>query len=229
MLLPQVVLDIPTQGCLNIHGSLLPRWRGAAPVQRAIEAGDSETGICIMQMDAGLDTGPVLLERRISISPNLDTSATLLEKLSALGAESIVETLSRLPQLTPQPQPAGGITYARKIEKSEAPINWAEPAHVLERRMRAFDPFPGCEAKWGAETIKIWRAAVVPNMHKAAPGAVIEMTANRLTVQCGQDALTLNVVQKPGGKRLAIADFLHGMAIKGGIPATAIQLGSVFS
>ena len=229
MLLPQVVLDIPTQGCLNIHGSLLPRWRGAAPVQRAIEAGDSETGICIMQMDAGLDTGPVLLERRISISPNLDTSATLLEKLSALGAESIVETLSRLPQLTPQPQPAGGITYARKIEKSEAPINWAEPAHVLERRMRAFDPFPGCEAKWGAETIKIWRAAVVPNMHKAAPGTVIEMTANRLTVQCGQDALTLNVVQKPGGKRLAIADFLHGMAIKGGVPATAIQLGSVFS
>ncbi len=229
MLLPQAVLDIPKQGCLNIHGSLLPRWRGAAPVQRAIEAGDGETGICIMQMDAGLDTGPILLERRISISPNLDTSATLLEKLSALGAESIVEALSRLSQLTPQPQPASGITYARKIEKSEAPINWSEPAHVLERRLRAFDPFPGCETKWGGETIKIWRATVAPNMIQAAPGTVIDVTANRLTVQCGQDALTLNVVQKPGGKRLAIGEFLRGMAIKGGIPATAIQPGSVFS
>lgn len=228
LLLPQVVLDIPRLGCLNIHGSILPRWRGAAPVQRAIEAGDSETGITIMQMDAGLDTGAVLLEKRIAIS-NFDTSATLFEKLTQLGADSIVEALANLPNLTAAPQAINGVTYAKKILKAEASINWSDSATVLARRIRAFDPFPGVEARVGEEAIKIWRAEVVASSTPHPPGTVIALTTNQLTVQCGQDALSLNVVQKPGGKRLTIADFLRGMA--GHTPSNVtnpMQLGSLF-
>lgn len=228
LLLPQDVLDVPRLGCLNIHGSILPRWRGAAPVQRAIEAGDSETGITIMQMDAGLDTGAVLLEKRIAIS-DLDTSATLFEKLTQLGADSIVEALANLPKLHAAPQASNSATYAKKILKAEASINWSDSATVLARRIRAFDPFPGVEIRVGEEVIKLWRAEAVASLTNHRPGTVIALTANQLIVQCGQDALSLNVVQKPGGKRLAIADFLRGMA--GRTPlnlANLMQLGSPF-
>ncbi len=227
LLLPQAVLDIPLRGCINIHASLLPRWRGAAPIQRAIEAGDSVTGISIMQMDAGLDTGPVLLEKRIPIDQHLDTSAILFEKMTALGAQSIVEVIAQLSQFPSYPQPLSGVTYARKIEKSEAAIDWRESATVLERRIRAFDPFPGCEAQLGDETLKIWRGSVVAAKASQAPGTILPMATGLFTVQCGQDALALEVVQKAGGKRLATAEFLRGMAINGAAVTHAAQLRSV--
>jgi methionyl-tRNA formyltransferase len=209
LLLPQNVLDLPLRGCLNIHGSLLPRWRGAAPVQRAIEAGDRETGIAIMQMDAGLDTGPVLLAHKIEIGLD-DTSGALFEKLTALGARSIVEALSNLDNLEPIAQPDEGVTYAKKIGKPEARIDWTLSATELERRIRAFDPFPGCETMVNAVPLKIWRARVVPAIAGRSPGTVIESAADRLVVQCGTDALSLTIVQKPGGKRMSIADYQRG-------------------
>ena len=212
LLLPQTVLDIPRKGCLNIHGSLLPRWRGAAPVQRAIEAGDKETGICIMQMEAGLDTGPVLLEKRIAIVPD-ETSATLFEKLTVLGASAIVEVLTQIDQLQPVPQPTEGVTYAKKILKDEARIVWSQPATVLERRIRAFDPFPGCETTLDSMKLKIWRADPAENAPNAAPGLVFDVNEEGAHVQTGQGALILKTVQQPGGKRLPIGQFLRGHPI----------------
>ena len=242
LLLPPVILAIPRLGCINIHGSLLPRWRGAAPIQRAIEAGDHETGITIMQMDAGLDTGDILLERRIAIAAGVETSASLFAKLAVLGGASIVEALASLPAFKPQPQSSRQFidtSYAKKILKSEARINWAEAATVLERRIRAFDPFPGTETRYRDETIKIWQASVVPDGVKDAvkpiPGTIIDMTANLLIVQCGQDALALNMVQKAGGKRIPIADFLRGLASRKTatndtptIADVAMKIGNVF-
>ena len=216
LLLPKGVLEMPRFGCLNIHGSLLPRWRGAAPVQRAIEAGDTETGIAIMQMDAGLDTGAVLLERKISIAPD-ETSASLFEKLMPLGASTIVDALAILPTLVARPQPPTGVTYARKIDKSEAHIDWSQPAPLLERRIRAFDPFPGCETLMGGDPIKIWRAHVVDcDAVGAAPGTVTHTDRQALTVQCGQQQLQWVTVQKPGGKRISASEFLRGTAIAAG-------------
>lgn len=212
LLLPQAVLDIPPRGCLNIHGSLLPRWRGAAPVQRAIEAGDTETGICIMKMDAGLDTGPVLLETRIPIAPD-ETSTSLFEKLTRTGAQAIVDTLVRFDQLQPTPQPLEGATYAKKILKEEARIDWREPAAIIERRIRAFDPFPGCETALGGTKLKIWRATADENAPNSAPGLVFASSAERVLVQTGQGALSLKVVQQPGGKRLPIGEFQRGHPI----------------
>ncbi len=212
LILPQVVLDIPVHGCLNIHGSLLPRWRGAAPVQRAIEAGDTETGIAIMRMDAGLDTGDVLLEKRLPIALD-ETSATLFAKLSALGASAIVEALAQLPKLIPRPQPAEGMTYAKKIEKSESKIDFSLPADVIERKLRAFDPFPGCEVTIGngdeKSSLKIWRAAVIKSPVNAPSGSIVEITPQSLLVGCGRDLLSIQTIQKPGGKRLAITDYLR--------------------
>ena len=222
LLLPQTVLDIPRFGCFNIHGSLLPRWRGAAPVQRAIEAGDVETGISIMQMDAGLDTGPVLLSAPLAIMPD-DTSASLFAKLTALGASSMVAALARLSTLSPRIQPAAGITYARKIEKSEARINWSQPAVELERRLRAFDPFPGAEAVLAEQRLKIWRADVVDSMKAPVsnpPGTVVKAGPNGIDVQCGQGILALKTIQRPGGRRLAVADFMR---------STTIQPGAAFT
>ena len=217
LLLPPAVLEIPRLGCVNIHGSLLPRWRGAAPVQRAIEAGDAETGITIMQMDAGLDTGPVLLERKIGIAPD-ETSATLFAKLTSLGASTIVDALAGLPTLVARPQPTDGATYAKKIAKSEARIDWSQYASDIERRMRAFDPFPGCETLMGSEPIKIWRAQVVDdNAERAAPGVVTRVDAQSLTVQCGRKQLRWLTVQKPGGKRVATGEFLRGTAVAAGM------------
>ncbi len=200
LILPPWVLALPPRGCLNIHGSLLPRWRGAAPVQRAIEAGDVESGITIMQMDAGLDTGPMLLERALPIEAQ-DTGATLTTRLAALGAGLIVEALARLPALEPRAQPAEGATYASKIDKAEAALDWAQPAALLERRIRAFDPFPGCSCELAGQAVKVWRAAVVPGA--GAPGARLEAGAGRIVLACGEGALELLEVQLPGGRRIA--------------------------
>ncbi len=208
LLLPQSVLDLPRFGCLNIHGSLLPRWRGAAPVQRAIEAGDSETGIGIMQMEAGLDTGPVLLERKTDISPD-ETSASLVARLASLGGAAIVEVLGKLPSLPPHLQSEIGVTYARKIEKAEAAIDWNAGADEIERRVRAFDPFPGCETTLANEKLKIWRAYSVDNALNVAPGNVFEIAHDSVTIACGCGALRIVCVQRAGGKRISVAEWLR--------------------
>ncbi len=217
LMLPQPVLDIPRYGCINIHGSLLPRWRGAAPIQRAIEAGDIETGIAIMQMDAGLDTGPVLLTRACPILPE-DTSGTLFDRLTAMSMVAIVDAMAMLPSLQAVAQPMEGISYAKKIDKAEAQIDWTLPAEVIERRLRAFDPTPGCETSLDGEKLKIWRAAVKPSPYGTtiSPGTIIEASPHQLTVQCGVGALGLITVQKPGGRRMAIADFLRGSTLQTG-------------
>jgi methionyl-tRNA formyltransferase len=209
LILPQWTLDAPRLGCLNIHASLLPRWRGAAPIHRAIEAGDAQTGITIMQMDAGLDTGDMLLIEADAIAPQ-DTTATLHDRMAALGGRLIVQALARIehgPALTRTPQPAEGITYAHKIEKAEAAIDWALPAAVIERRIRAFDPFPGCTFPWGGETVKAWAAQVVSG--QGAPGTVLQAQGDVLTIACAEQALTFTVLQRPGGKRIGVADFLR--------------------
>ena len=217
LILPQPVLDIPKYGCINIHGSLLPRWRGAAPIQRAIEAGDIETGIAIMQMDVGLDTGPVLLTRTCPILPE-DTSGTLFDRLTAMSMVAIADAMEKLPLLQATAQPLEGISYAKKIDKAESQIDWTLPAEVIERRLRAFDPAPGCESLIGGEKLKIWHAAVKPSPADTTipPGTIIEASLDQLTVQCGVGALGLITVQKPGGKRMAIADFLRGSTLQTG-------------
>ncbi|MDE1998877.1 MAG: methionyl-tRNA formyltransferase [Burkholderiales bacterium] len=208
LILPQWVLDLPRLGCLNIHGSLLPRWRGAAPIHRAIEAGDPETGITIMQMDAGLDTGDMLLIEREPIRAD-DTTATLHDRLAQLGGRLIVEALelATCGGLKATPQPADGITYAHKIEKAEAAIDWQLPATTLARRVRAFDPFPGCTFTLGDQTIKLWAASVVNA--SGAPGEVLHAQGDTLVVACGEHALALHTLQRPGSKRVSTRDFLH--------------------
>lgn len=213
LILPQAVLDIPQRGCLNIHASLLPRWRGAAPIARAIEAGDDRTGVTIMQMDAGLDTGPILLSSALEIGAD-DTAASLTDKLAALGGRMIVEALSRLDELTPVPQPQEGVTYAPKIAKEESALDWRRPAIDLERKLRAFDPFPGCTARLGEETLKLWRGSVVAGT--GTPGDILGVGADGIVVACGQDALKITELQKPGGRRLAAADFLRGFPLFAG-------------
>jgi len=213
LILPQAVLDIPRLGCLNIHASLLPRWRGAAPIQRAIEAGDAESGITIMRMEAGLDTGPMLLRESLPIAPG-DTAATLHDKLAAQGARLIVAALARLDQLVPQNQPDAGVTYAAKIDKREAAIDWAQPAALLERRIRAFDPFPGATAVLRDETLKLWQARAVDG--RGAPGEVLAADASGIVVACGEGALCLTMLQKAGGRRIGAADFLRGFAVAPG-------------
>jgi methionyl-tRNA formyltransferase len=218
LILPQWVLDLPRLGCLNIHASLLPRWRGAAPIQRAIEAGDTESGITIMQMDAGLDTGAMLLVERLPIAPG-DTSGALHDKLAALGARLIVEAieLAACGGLAPVPQPAAGVTYAHKIEKREAAIDWTLPAATIERRVRAFDPVPGASASLNGEALKIWRCRLEPQAPEAAPGTVLSADASGIVVACGGGALRLTELQRAGGKRLPAADLLRGFAIAPGI------------
>lgn len=208
LILPRWVLELPPRGCINIHGSLLPRWRGAAPVQRAIEAGDAETGITIMRMDEGLDTGPMLLEQALPIGPDT-TAASLTTELAALGARLVVEALAKLPQLPARPQPAGdgaGITYAAKIEKSEAALDWTQPAAVLERRIRAFDPFPGSTTEFEGVPLKVWRAAVRDG--HGVPGQRVDLGPQRLALACGEGVLELLEVQRPGGRRIAARELL---------------------
>jgi methionyl-tRNA formyltransferase len=219
LILPQWTLDLPPRGCLNIHASLLPRWRGAAPIHRAIEAGDTQTGITIMQMDAGLDTGDMLLVRSANILPT-DTTAALHDRLAVLGGEAIVQALATLDALPHQPQPSEGVNYAHKIEKAEAALDWALPAEVLARRIRAFDPFPGMtvplSTEAGSETLKLWQAVVEPLQTAAAPGTVVQADAQGVRVACGQGQLCLTQLQRPGGKRLSAADFLHGCPLQAG-------------
>jgi len=212
LILPQSVLDMPRLGCINIHASLLPRWRGAAPIQRAILAGDKETGVCIMQMEAGLDTGPVLLSRALAISKD-DTAASLHDKLAAVGADLVIEALEKLP-LSPSPQPEAGVIYAAKIEKSEAGLDWRLPAAQLERQIRAFNPFPGASTGLSGVNLKVWRAAVVPG--SGLPGEVVSADRNGVVVACGEGALLLLELQKAGGKRMPVTQFLAGSPIQAG-------------
>ncbi len=215
LILPQWVLDLPRLGCLNIHASLLPRWRGAAPIHRAIEAGDAETGVTIMQMDAGLDTGDTLLVERTPIGPD-DTTASLHDRLAALGGRLIVEALARAArgELRPVKQALEGVTYAHKIEKHEAAVDWSQPAAVIERRVRAFNPFPVASTVWQGEAIKLWRARVdaTPSPGHAA-GEVLAAGADGICVQCGEGVLRLTELQRAGGKRLPAADFLRGFEL----------------
>jgi methionyl-tRNA formyltransferase len=218
LILPQWVLDLPPRGCLNIHASLLPRWRGAAPIHRAIEAGDVQTGITIMQMDAGLDTGDMLLCEAMPIAPT-DTTGRLHDRLAALGATMIVRALEDAARgaLRPQRQPAEGITYAHKIEKAEALIDWRLPAAVIERRIRAFDPFPGASSTLGGEAVKIWAACQSAASVGPDAGTVLQVDAQGVHVATGDGALCLTELQRPGGKRLGAADYLRGCSVVPGM------------
>ncbi|RVT51769.1 methionyl-tRNA formyltransferase [Rubrivivax albus] len=212
LILPAWVLTLPRRGCLNIHASLLPRWRGAAPIHRAIEAGDAETGITIMQMDEGLDTGPMRLWVAEPIRPD-DTTATLHDRLAGLGGRLIVQALGALdgPLVT---QPEAGVTYAHKIDKAEAAIDWALPAVQIERRVRAFDPFPGAHFLLDGQLVKLWRAQVVPG--QGEPGSVLQASAGTLRVACGDAALDLLELQQPGGRRLPVDAWRQAHALSPG-------------
>lgn len=222
LILPQWVLDTPRLGCLNIHASLLPRWRGAAPIHRAIEAGDSETGITIMQMDAGLDTGDMLLVEKLAITAQ-DTTPTLHDKLATLGGRLIVEALelAACGGLQRTPQPEEGVTYAHKIDKSESAVNWQQSAAQIERRIRAFAPSPGCSALVRGETIKLCAAQVVPTDHyqkmsthpniDKGEGSILHANEGGIDVLCGTDSvLRITELQRAGGKRMPASDFLRG-------------------
>jgi methionyl-tRNA formyltransferase len=221
LILPPAVLAMPTRGCINIHASLLPRWRGAAPIHRAIAAGDAETGVCIMQMEAGLDTGPVYARASLPIT-TAATTATLHDQLAALGGQMMVAALPGIlaGTLTAQPQAAQGVTYAAKIEKSEAPLDWQQPAATLARQVRAFNPFPGATLRWQGQTIKVFSAHVaqedgVPTQSdteppRDLPGAVLHAGSAQIVVQCGSGALVLTEIQKPGGRRETPHSLLQG-------------------
>ncbi len=204
LILPQTVLDAPRHGCLNIHASLLPRWRGAAPIHRAIMAGDTETGICIMQMEAGLDTGPVLLSRSLPIGAT-ETTADLHDRLSTLGAAMIVDAIDSLPSLTPTPQPATGVTYAAKIDKAEARIDWTRPAVEIDRQIRGLSPFPGAWCLLNGERVKLLRSRLAAG--QGAPGQVL----GGLTIACGSGALDITLAQREGKKPMQTKDFLLGI------------------
>lgn len=205
LILPQPVLDAPRLGCLNIHASILPRWRGAAPIHRAVMAGDAETGVAIMQMEAGLDTGPVLAEARTPIGAQ-DTTADLHDRLSAMGAALIVETLDRLP-LAAVPQPDAGVTYAAKIDKAEARIDWTRPAVEVDRLIRGLSPFPGAWCMAGAERLKLLRSRVVPGT--GAPGTVL----GGFTIACGEGAVEVLEVQREGKRPLPVSEALRGLVL----------------
>ncbi|WP_233846046.1 methionyl-tRNA formyltransferase [Paraburkholderia sp. HD33-4] len=222
LILPQEVLDIPRFGCINIHASLLPRWRGAAPIHRAIEAGDTQTGITLMQMDAGLDTGAMISEVRAPISTD-DTTATLHDRLAEDGARLIVEALIELERsgkLTSTPQPVDGVTYAEKIAKHEAALDWRRPAAALARQVRAFDPFPGGAGTLDdGSTVKIWAATTAVSSAAGsdkAPGTITEVAPDGVLVACGEGVLRLTQLQKPGGKRLPVREFLAGSPLAAG-------------
>lgn len=216
LILPPAVLDLPKYGCLNIHGSLLPRWRGAAPIHRAILAGDAETGVTIMRLEAGLDTGPTYLMRAVPIGPQ-STSATLHDELARLGAEALLEVIDSIARGTAvsTPQPVLGVTYAAKIEKSEARIDWSRSASEIDRQVRAFDPWPVAETVWCDETLRVWGASLDDRSDRAAPGTILEADRRGVLVACGEGALRLTRVQRPGRKvveahTLDAADVLLG-------------------
>ena len=217
LILPLWTLQLPRMGCLNIHASLLPRWRGAAPIHRAIEAGDAQTGITIMQMDEGLDTGDMLAMETEAIAPS-DTTGTLHDRLAVMGGRLLIDTLQGLLKGTAQatPQPAQGVTYAEKISKAEAVLDWTQPAEVLARKVRAFNPFPGAHTLCEGEVLKIWQAQPLPATGAGVPGTVLEATSQGVVVQTGDGLLALTQLQSPGGKRLAAADWLRGHSLQPG-------------
>ncbi|HZH44037.1 MAG TPA: methionyl-tRNA formyltransferase [Lysobacter sp.] len=212
LILPQSVLDIPANGCWNVHASLLPRWRGAAPIQRAIEAGDSETGVCLMRMEKGLDTGPVLLSQRTPIGPE-DTGGQLHDRLAELGAQVLADGLGLLRagiRPVPQPQPSEGVTYAHKLEKHEARLDWTQPARVLANKVRAFNPWPVAEAELAGERVRIHGAIALDRVVEAEPGRVVGAGRDGIDVACGEGVLRLRVLQREGGKAITAADYLNG-------------------
>lgn len=211
LILPQAVLDIPRYGCWNVHASMLPRWRGAAPIQRAIEAGDAETGVCLMQMEAGLDTGPVLLSQRTPIGEQ-ETGGQLHDRLSELGARVLADGLGLLRagmRPVAQAQPEAGATYAHKLEKHEARLDWSQPADALARKVRAFEPWPVAEASVAGERLRIHGAVALDLAHRAEPGTLLTAGRQGLDIACGQGALRLRVVQREGGKAITAADYLN--------------------
>ena len=218
LLLPKAVLEIPRLGCVNIHASLLPRWRGAAPIQRAIQAGDKETGVTIMQMDVGLDTGPMLLERVTPVGPR-ETAATLHDRLATLGAEAIVEAIDAIAAATatPRAQPQDGATYASKIRKEEASIDWTLPAIEIDRLVRAFNPWPIAETRWNGQQLRVWEASPLGIQTSAAPGTVIATSAAGIDVATGDGVLQLTRVQAAGRKAMPAADFLKANRLEGAV------------
>jgi methionyl-tRNA formyltransferase len=217
LILPQAILDVPRRGCLNIHGSLLPRWRGAAPIHRAILAGDERTGITIMKMDAGLDTGPLLLVRETAIGAE-ETSGQLHDRLAALGAAAVVDAIDEWTagRIAPVPQPKSGVTYAAKIRKEEAVIDWTCAALDLSRRVRAFNPWPVAETRWRGQQLRIWQAMpLAVAAVSAVPGEVIEARDGRIVVATGDGALRLDRLQLPGRKPTAAAEFLRASPLLG--------------
>lgn len=210
LILPQAVLDAPVHGCLNIHASLLPRWRGAAPIHRAIMAGDAETGVCIMQMEAGLDTGPVLLREAVQIEPD-DTTDVLHDRLSALGARMIVDAPARLGGLTPEVQPEAGVTYAHKIDKAEARVDWTRPAVEVDRQIRGLSPFPGAWSEIQGQRVKLLSSAMATG--SGAPGRVLD---DSLAVACGSGAVRLLRLQRAGKGAQDASDFLRGFPVAPG-------------
>ncbi|AWH22893.1 MULTISPECIES: methionyl-tRNA formyltransferase [Stenotrophomonas] len=211
LILPKAVLTIPTHGCWNVHASLLPRWRGAAPIQRAIQAGDASTGVCLMQMEAGLDTGPVLLHQELPITAT-DTGGQLHDKLAELGAQVLSDGLGLLRagiKPVARPQPEQGVTYAHKLDKAEAKLDWAQPADVLARTVRAFNPWPIAEATLAGERVRIHGAVALDLAHGQAPGTVLAAGREGIDIACGQGALRLRVLQREGGKAITAADYLN--------------------
>ena len=231
LILPRWLLDDMRQpgqdgrarhGCINIHASLLPRWRGAAPIHRAIQAGDPRTGVCIMEMDEGLDTGNILRAAELPIQhdgPAADTTGTLHERLARLGADMLVEVLQQAQQrpLQGQPQSRDGVCYAAKVERQEARIDWSLPATQLQRNVRAFDPAPGAWIAWKGQPLKIWSALVVPNAVVAPPGQIVATGPQGIDVACAQGTLRLVTLQRAGGRRLSAGEFLHGHGLRPGM------------
>ncbi|MFK7875341.1 MAG: methionyl-tRNA formyltransferase [Paracoccaceae bacterium] len=215
LLLPQAVLDAPTHGCLNIHASLLPRWRGAAPIHRAIMAGDAETGVCIMQMEAGLDTGPVLLRRAVDIA-RAETTGQLHDRLSTLGAEAIVEALQGLALLIPQTQPEDGVTYAAKIDKAEARIDWTQPAQQVDCQIRGLSPFPGAWVEWNGARLKLLGSQVETGQLETGQGAPGTVLDDALLIACGTGAVRLTRLQRAGKGAQDSAEFQRGAGIAAG-------------
>jgi len=213
LILPKAILAIPRQGCWNVHASLLPRWRGAAPIQRAIEAGDRETGVCLMRMEAGLDTGPVLLSQALAIGDS-ETGGQLHDRLAALGAQTLADGLGLLRagmRPVPQPQPESGVTYARKLDKAEARLDWAQPADVLARKVRAFNPWPMADALLAGERVRVHGAIAIECSADAdaVPGRVIAAGRDGIDVACGTGRLRVRVLQREGGRAITAADYLN--------------------
>jgi methionyl-tRNA formyltransferase len=211
LILPKAVLAIPTHGCWNVHASLLPRWRGAAPIQRAIQAGDAESGVCLMQMEAGLDTGPVLLRQHTQIS-DTDTGGQLHDRLAQMGAQVLSDGLGLLRaglKPVPQVQPQEGVTYAHKLDKAEAKLDWSQDAVALSRTVRAFNPWPIAEATLAGERVRIHGALAIADNQGKAPGTVLAASRDGIDIACGQGALRLRVVQREGGKAITAADYLN--------------------